>query len=336
MSQPQEPNKRQPLDPDEVTRLLKAGARKQRPRTWVGLLFWLFVLAVPLGVLLWWVRPRPAPPHLLVLAFDQVATPGEAVALRGQVWPADDEAAGTVLSGHDVFFVIGGGVPGAGREPWQAGAATGEDGAAGVEWQAPARAGVTDFAVRLPGGRGRPNVEDRGRAFAWPADTHLLIVEPESALTDAPASAWRKRAPADIPRLSGAADALAKASARHYQVVYLAVAADRAPLCRKVRDWVQLRPPGKEKAFPDGPVLGRPAYGDDMDEARARREVLGELQKRFKGPLAAVARQDKAARVFRESGLRTFLVMKEGEAPAGVIRVPSWAELADRLEAAAK
>jgi hypothetical protein len=338
MSQPTEPNRPQPPDPEEVTRLLKEGARKRRPRTCAGLLFWFVVLAVPVGLLAWWFRPRPVPPHLLVLTFDEVAVPGKTVTLRAQLLPAADEAADVPLGGREVFFLVGPTVPpAAGRAGWQDSAAGDDAGAAAVRWQAPGHPEVVPFTVRLPGGRSRSNVEDRGRVFTCSPNTPLLVVPAESALTDAPPDAWRKLSAADIPRLAGAADALSRAQKEgRYQVVYLALRADRPPLYRKVRDWVQqVRPAGKEKPLPLGPVLGRPAYTDNQSEAAARKEVLGRLRTPFKGRRVAVTREAREAQAFRALGFEAFLVAG-GKAPAGVRGVASWAELPAKLKAARK
>jgi hypothetical protein len=119
-------------------------------------------------------------------------------------------------------------------------------------------------------------------------------------------------------------------------MVYLALASDQPLPYHKVRDWIQLRPSPRLKGLPDGPVLGRPSYAGDMDEARARREILVELQRHFSGPLVAVARQPALAEAFRDAGLKSFLVAKESEAPQGVTLLRHWSELAAQLDAAAR
>jgi hypothetical protein len=329
MSEPQPPSKPPPLSPEEVTRLLKIAARRRRPWSVWSVLFCVLLVGVPLGLLVWWLWPRPAPPHLRVLTFDEVAAPGEPVTLRAQLQPAEDEDPDVSLAGVEVYFRDASGPQPASKETWEEQAVSGADGVATARWQPPALAGGAAFQVHFRGDRRQAGASDLGRVFAWPATTPVLIVEPQSTLTGAPASAWRT-AVGDVPRLSAAPEALHAARGKGYQIVYLALASDQPLMHHKLRDWVRLRPPAGQKPFPDGPVLGRPSYAADMDEARARREVLGELRQRFTGPLVAVVRQAEAAEAFRQAGLAVLLVAP-GEAAQGATRVGSWAELPAKL-----
>ena len=82
------PESKQPED--EVTRKLREAARKRRPMTWQGLLILLLLILVPAGVFIWWVlHPRPDPPRLDVVAFDQLGLAGEEIELRAILEPLE-------------------------------------------------------------------------------------------------------------------------------------------------------------------------------------------------------------------------------------------------------
>jgi hypothetical protein len=293
------------------------------------------LMGAVVGLLLWWVWPRPAPPRLVVLTFDQLATPGAEVPLRAQVWPAESQAVAN-LAGHDLVIVA---MPRAvpdGQGPWQAKAISAPTGMATAVWTAPAKAGASEFFVRHADPRRSLGADDRARVFTWLAETPLLLVEVETTLTEVPLSAWEDRATMDIPRLPGTADTLDEVRARKYQIVYLALKIDRPLTHHKVRDWIQLRATRTTKQFPDGPVLGRPAYEPDMDAAQSLRKVVEELRSRFHGPLAAVTRQRSEAEIYHGAGLRTILIEKNAKVPEGTVRVPSWAEVPGQLVGAEK
>jgi hypothetical protein len=323
MNPPQEPGKRRPLSDEEITRLLREGARQRPPWTWRGVLFWLLLLALPLVLLFWMFRPTPPLPQLLVLTFDQVATPGQEVTLRGQLWPAEDEARDAPLGDRDVAFVINA----APLQPpaWRVETTSSADGSATARWPAPERPRVADFEFRLIGEQWRGKVLDHGRVFLVPAEASLLLVGADRALTDMPPAEWQSRSTVDVPLLPGVAQALKEVENRKYQIVYLALTGKRPLLSRKVRDWVQIR------RLPNGPVLGRPSYAEGSNEDQARKEILGDLKKHFHGPLAALSRQPAEAKAFHDLGLRTLLVGKEDKAPPGVTQVESWADVPDRL-----
>jgi hypothetical protein len=292
--------------------------------------FWLVLLAGLLALFVWWIWPRPVLPRLLVLTFDQVTTTEGEVVLRGQLWPEKDQT-GVSLTGFELLFEKIGRPRAAGQSPWQAKAVTGPDGMAQTTAPVVADSAVTDFIVRFAGqGRGQGG-DDRARLFVWPANTPLLLVSVESALTDAPPEAWQERAAPEIPRLPEAAKALewVLAVPREFKnkVVYLALRADYPLGYRKVCDWIQRRPTAREMPFPDGPVLGRPSYVTGMTEADALRAILAELQSRFHGFLTGVTRNAQEAKAWSKAGLETILISKNGPDLAGIIRVSSWSEV---------
>jgi hypothetical protein len=329
MSEADHPPERRHLSPEEFGRLLKETVHRRRPLSLRAVFFWLALLALALGLFLWWMRPRPLPPRLTVWTFEQITAAGKSVVLRGQLRADVPDAD---LAGQELFFEdVTVPRPRAGK-PWKAQGVTRPDGVASVSWQAPAEAGVMEFAVRFSGDLRRRGSEDRARVFVVPAGTPLLLVEVETALTGARAEAWAKRSIFDIPRLDEPAKALEAVQAGKQRIVYLGLQADQPLIYHKVRDWVQRRPTGKERPLPAGPVLGRPDYDAVVEQGRALRLVVGDLRDRMGGPLAAVTGQAAEAEAMRDAGLRTFLITK-GSAPAGVIPVPTWSDLPARLRA---
>jgi hypothetical protein len=331
MNPSQEPSKRRSLSDEEITRLLRAGVRQRPLWTWRGLLFWMLLLAVPLVLLLWLVWPRSQPPALHVVAGDQVSVPGCEVTLRGQLWLAEAEAKEIALEGQEVVFAVPSDpLEPPGQEAWQKKTTSTAEGVAAVGWPAPAGPRVVDFICRLVDERQRGPVQDGGRVFLWPADTPLLLLEADRALTDMPVAEWQTRSTADVPIRPGIAESLKQVEGRKYQVVYLALAGSRPLLYQKVRGWVQLH------HLPKGPVLSRPLYAEKADEDQARKEILGELKKHFHGPLAAVAQHSAEAKAFHDLGLTCFLIGKADQTPPGVTRIASWSDLPAQLDRLAR
>src|SRR5262249_26835302 len=114
---------------------------------------------------------------------------------------------------------------------------------------------------------------------------------------------------------------------KKFQLVYLALSADRPLDYRKVRGWVENQVSSKNP-FPAGPVRGRKTYVNDDKDARP--EILRDLKERFKGPLTAVVGQGDAAAVCRGLGVDTIL-FGEDAAPKDVIRVKSWSEMPEKV-----
>jgi hypothetical protein len=321
------------LSDQELRELFRARSRPRSLALLGGILFWLMLLFLPLGVCLWLLWPAPPPAAVFLLAFDQAATPGEPVPLRAQVWPMKNTPRPS-LAGRTVLFYQSARQPlalGPSPEDWQQAGATEETGQVTVSWQAPATPGIVNYAVQLTN-PGQRRVFDPARVFVWPADTSLLLVSVDRTLVTVAPAAWQQRSVVDIPPAQDVGDALLQAQKKKYQIVYLALGVDDPLSCRKVRDWVERRAQAKDLPLPPGPVLGRPCYTPTCEEAQARRLVIQELLQRFHGPHQAVARQVAEVRAFQELGLTCLLVNPREAAPAGVRRLVSWSELPACLE----
>ncbi len=322
-----------PKDPDPLLALARAAARKGRKRSVVPALIAGAVLIALLAVVLWFTWPTPDPPQLFVVAFDEAAGPVEEATLRARLEPVGGPE-DVDLAGRDLFFaesVLGGSGRKKDGQQLQARATTDADGMAAVTWRFPMSDQPAPFVVRYPGDRRHPAARDMARVFTWPADARLLVVEARHALLDVDEARFRKANPIALQPVPGAAAALQKARAKNYHVVYLAVAPERPADYARLRGWLQRPAARGGPLFPDGPALGRPDYGDECDEAAARRAVLGRLKKRFRGPLVGIVNRPADARAFREAGLTTFLVGEPAKAPRHVRAIKSWDELPGKL-----
>src|SRR5437899_1416660 len=138
--------KPEPKPPDdEVTQKLRTAARKRRPVTWKGLLLLLALLAVPAGLLVWWIYPKPEPPRLDVVAFDQLGLARQEVLLCAHLEPLDVNPAEVNLAGFAVFFEENRPPkPGPAQADWLK-TTSNRDGFAAVSWTFPKGQGRTTF-----------------------------------------------------------------------------------------------------------------------------------------------------------------------------------------------
>jgi len=285
-------HKKKPSKPDdELTARLRAAARKRRPWSTAGIGVLLALLLLPVGLLVWWIYPRPELPPLEIVAFDQLGLPGTEVTLRARLEPIQmpDEPlnlSGFTLTFEDELLPLQ-----PARERRQIKVTSDRNGAAGAAWS-PADKAVSPYVVRQIGDRLRPGKFDRGQVFSWPAATALLLVDVQDTLAQVDADAWRKRNVLDIAAVAGAGKALQEARKQKYEIVYLATDADSALVYRKVRGWVANQKAARE-SFPAGPVLGRPSF--DQEAAQAREAVLRSLHEQFAGPMVAVVGTSEAA-----------------------------------------
>ena len=317
------PESKQPED--EVTQKLRAAARKRRPMTWQGLLILLVLILVPAGVFIWWVlHPRPDPPRLDVVAFDQLGLVGEEIELRAILEPLAGDRDQMNLAGFPLFFEENV-IPGKAKAGQVKEAQSVDGGSATVSWSFPEGSKNT-FVVRLPGDKVRRGAIDRGQVYLLPRDTPLLLVD-VSTLSAAKAKDWQTKNPLEIRPLAEAAKALQIIQKKKFQLVYLALSADRPLDYRKVRGWVENQVNSKNP-FPAGPVLGRRTYVTDGESA-ARQETLRNLKENFRGRLRAVVGEGEAAAVCRGLGVDTILFGTDA-APDDVIRVKSWAEVPEK------
>jgi hypothetical protein len=278
-------------DADKLAGQLRASLRqrRRRPPPWLLLILLVFV---PVAALAWWFRPRFDVPRLCVVGLDQAALPEETVAIRARLTPVDAGVTVPSLAGLDVSFEA---LPGTARVESR----SNSEGDVSVSWKSPAVEGPIDFRVAFVPSHQRYRSEDVARLFAWKAGTRLLLVE-VSALADADPDAWRTRHASDIAVRAAANQLLQPALDKHFQAVYLAAGASSPLVYRKMRGWVETRTQ-QERAFPDGPVLGVMAGGNE--EAKAWANTVADLKRRYAGHMTGVARDGELRKVFRDAGV---------------------------------
>jgi hypothetical protein len=322
-------NKKKPSQPDdELTARLRTAARKRRPWTLTGLCIMLALILIPAGTCLWWFYPRPAPPTLEIVAFDQLGLPGAEITVRAHLEPIQPPEEPPNLAGFEVTFEEELLPLQAAKERKQVKVLSGRQGNATTAWVAPADKSAGAYMVRQMGGHLRPGGNDRAQIFSWPAGTPLLLVDVQQTLAGADAEAWRKRNVLDIAPVAGAGKALQEARKNKYEIVYLAIEPDSSLIYRKQRGWVANQRSIRD-AFPPGPVLGRPSF--EQEASQAREAVLRALRKQFTGPLIAAVATSEAAAVSRAVGLET-IVIGDAEAPVEVVHAKSWAEVVRELQ----
>ena len=303
------PPARKPLD-DKTVALLREAARRRRPWTLATWLLALLLVGGPIALVAWWVWPRPEPPRLVAVAFDQVVVQDEQPVCRAHLEPAEPPQAALDLSGQALAFEERPIIPVAGRKPDIREATAKADGSASVEWAFPAKERF-EFTVRHTQPERRAEAVDRGRGFPWPKESKLLLVD-VAALTENPEKLWGEQAVPNAPLLPGASAALRAARQAKFSVAYLAVGPRPAVAYRQVRNWAErlaLRPDG----IPDGPVLGSLSFGDNGDP----QSVLA-LLKRFAGPHVIIVREAQAAEAYRAAGIDRFVVGQGGLTWEGV------------------
>jgi hypothetical protein len=273
------------------------------------------VILCVLGVLVWLMYPEPPPPRLTITALDTLVVAGEPIRIRAILEPEDAEEQRRTLDDLEVAFW---------ETPTQRRTAVSDGGAARVTLDAATEQGTPFSASHVSVNR-TYEIKDRARAYVFPKDAPVLLVEVEETLADLEPGAWSKSNPIAIAVRPDAAEALTAARTKHgYRIVYVAARAELAKEYRRVRGWIDLKSQG---TLPPGPVLGRVDYPSSaVDASDARRHAFELLRERFRGPLCAVVRTAEAAEQCQALQIRP-LAMGGGDFPAGVTRLAGWADL---------
>jgi hypothetical protein len=338
MDHPEQPSPNSPPPPpapspaakkaeaEQLAQRLRAEVRKRRPR----LLAWLAV-AVALfaglaGLVLWRTWPRPEPPRLAVIAFDQLYGPATARReLLAQLVPVEVGAEPPRLDGFEVFFQerIPTQLPNAAARSIRG--VSDADGRVAAPQETSVLQGVLTVITRHALTRPRHSTEDTARVYVRPQGTSVLAVDLASLTVDADPK-WGG-VPADRIKIrEGAAGALAKA-AKGQQVVYLALVLERPEEYRAVRGWVHYQASAVRPGLPDGPVLCRFVYGAKASAAEARERFFKEVEalcperKERTFVTATATRAEEYAKVGR-----TYLLGADTPPPPGITRLASWAE----------
>ncbi len=319
----------EPRPPDDpLSQQLRESLRRQRPCTLGNLTCLVLLLLAPLGLFVWLMAPSPEQPRLGIVAADVLALPAEEVHLRAYLETVADLEF-TRRQGHEVYFeeVTAPFAEGARRPPERT--SSDADGTATATWRFPAEATQGEFLVRYVDRQRRRNADDRARVFFRPPETPLLLVDVQTTLSPVPAQTWATAHVLEIPIRPDAAAALKKIQATKYQVVYLAGEADRPRRYRLVRAWLDHHFVS-QPSLPLGPVLGPQTFPREAEAAAARQQILAELRQRFTGPIVAVVGTTESATICQALGLRT-LWLGPGAAPAGVLKVASWLDIAQNI-----
>lgn len=301
----------QPPPEDEWTGLLRASVRRKRPWTWLSLTITLLVLAIPVGLIVWWIFPTPGPPALKLTAFDALSQPAEKVNLRARL-ETEDPATEADLSKHELQFETG---P-LGKSQILGKATTTKTGDAEISWSTPNA--LTAFTVRFPGDKHRRGASAEARLYCWPAETQLLVVD-VAALTNANAQTWRDVNIWEITPVPLAAKSLQMAQAHNFRIVYLVEEIDGSSYF-KMAAWV--KEPGTRHGFPAGPVLG--------GKPGAVQEAIQDVPGRFAGPHGGVTARADLAEKMHLAGLPVLFL--GAQAPrADITAVPSWDDVPGKL-----
>jgi hypothetical protein len=268
---------KKPIDPARLELLaaqLKSAVKGKRPRRLLMALLLVLLFAVPVGLVAWFFWPKPPPPELEVVAFDQVwFGPQDGHAIQARLGPKGDGDAHVNYPACEVYVEHQEPAPGPGKTRTKQ-AEPAADGALTLAWPDRLEPGRYQFQVRyLDHARGDMPRDD-ARVWVKPPQEKLLLVDVH-ALTERPAD-FRKAA--EVRKFSGvetARAALAQAQKAGYFIVYLASAADTPRRYFRVRDWVQ------EQTFPEGPVLYRAGVGSDPAEREAFTATVAALKKHF-------------------------------------------------------
>jgi hypothetical protein len=309
---------------DELSQRLQDALRQRRPRPLRIVVVVVGLALAMLGFLAWWLYPRPAPPRLGVIAFDQVGVAGENVTLAGGLELAPGETRTAPLQNLELVFEDGKLAWKPGEQAKQTVVKTAVDGYASCLWKFPADFTQGDFIVRRIGTLESPGTEDRGRVVLWPRESRLVLVQIEQTLTPARDSNWENDDLLDIRAAAGAAETLAALEAAKYHVTYLALDADRPLFYQKMRRWVTIRTRAGPVRFPAGPVLARFPLKQD---AKPWQQTAAVLKEKYAGPHLAIAGTIDAAQQLHAAGFTVYFLGQGQNLPQGIERLEGWAEL---------
>jgi hypothetical protein len=305
-----------PKKTDAIALLLKASFTGRRRSPWR-----LVVLAAILlgffGLAALWMWPAPIPSQVIMTAPDAVAQPDESVQICARLEALKPEQRGLSLSGCELYFQAANSPDVLGK------VVTGRNGVASVQARFPESANPLPVIVRYAGIKNRQRgAQADSRVFVWPAQSSLLVVDVDHALTTEVGEALWEINNLDLRSRTGAAASLRDASGGR-RIVYLSSGADSASRYNKLHTWLNQAGGGLAGRFPAGPLLA-PVCGEETAWVETALRSLGQ---RFAGKHIAIAGRSLEARNFAMAGFETYLVGDSGEKPEGVHVIPSWKEL---------
>jgi hypothetical protein len=293
------------LDPETMLALAKA--RQKQDRRAVSYLIAAAIMVLGLGIVWWFLWPEE-PIRFNLAAYDAVGSPGEDMKLDARLEPAGTAPARREK--HELRFQI--------KETQTDQSSATESGVGTyIRWKAPKdKTQVVEFMVRHQYHNNPRNViRDQGRAFIWPTDTKLLVVDVNHALTEGVEGLAGNTA----PKLRSAAAATLRDLSTRYKIVYLSAGASDPSRYKKLRSWLaQLVPPG--------PVLGssEPLGASDGDKFTISQ--IEQLKKRFTAPALGVFGRAAEAQAAVDAGWKAIVIGDARDLPAGATAIASWAE----------
>jgi hypothetical protein len=298
-------------DADALAHRLKQKLSKERPRPWRLVLGTMLVSIVLLGLLAWWMYPRPSPPPVGVLALDTLSNEDETPTAQAQILLPAGQTNERRLQDQDIVFVDGRLVLPPGESPRDVRVKSDARGRASVPWPRAPKAAMQEVQVRQIDAQRKKGTSDSARQFIWPKQSKLVVVDVEETLAELEPAQWNNAVPSEVALRGGATAALRSLQKQSTQVVYLALAGGDGHTLLKVRGWLASKSQGPD-ALPAGPLLGRAKYPSSASVGDERRDVLKRLQQQFSGEITVVVGSAEAAQVSRDLGLRTLVLGENG------------------------
>lgn len=311
------------LTDEEIKAKLREGARRRHPWRRNVVLATLLFIGLPLGLLAWWLWPRPVPPHALVVAPDVFTLPGAKTSLTAWLVRDPGEDPGAKLAGWPIHFSVG--APGSGAVGEPRTETTRAGGSAELVLTAPASAGVQLFKAGYTAHRYYPG-EDTGRLFVVQPEKSLLLVDLALDIGKHDLTKWQGTNIHDIPLDRETGEALVQAASKGQTIVYLACA--DPPTYRKMRGWLHLH--ANRSRLPDGPVLGCGLSAGKQPELELA-QLAQQIKSRFRGRCAIISTQPRLTARYLQAGLTVFEIPGPLDPSPGVIPVKTWSELAAKL-----
>jgi hypothetical protein len=271
------------------------------------------IMVLALGAIWWFFSPEE-PARFTLAAYDAIATPDQSIALYSRVEP-DSAHRSAKVNGLELRFQIM-------ATQQDETKATDPAGNAAIDWSAPkGNKPVVEFMVRHQSTENPRNaIRDQGRVFIWPADSKLLVVDVDHALTEGVEGLAGNTAP---KLRSGAGDTLRQLSQK-YRIVYLSAEANQPGTYKKLRSWL-----GQQ--VPPGPLLGPPTSSDSTELETFAAGQLRQLSKLFGQRGVNVVGRTEDAQIARDCGWKAVVIGDAPVVPQGASAAASWPELAKEL-----
>jgi hypothetical protein len=296
------------LDPETMLALEKKNRQRQDRRA-VGYLVAFGIVVLVLGLIYWLMRPGD-PDRLNLAAYDAIGVPEESIKLYARL-EGDEKHRSAKLEDRALRFQIS-------AAQLDERVVTDAAGSAVLDWLTPKAKLAAELMVRHQDSTNPKNVvREQGHIFIWPADSKLLVVDVDQALTTGVEGLAGNTAPTVRP---GAAAALQRLAAK-YKIVYISPGASTPNRYKKLRSWLR-------QQVPLGPLLAPPSPVDSEEMETFAGGQIEQLKKRFSSSSCIVAGRALEAQTALDAGWKTVVIEDAGQAPAGATTAASWVEVA--------